>query len=317
MSVMRGTSHEATVRRFYDDPDAGGEGAGRAYGDLMGHVWHHGDPAAEADGMSPAEAAYELERKLMALAGFRPGDRVLDFGSGAGGETCNMAEITGAEFVGVANSESLTAIARGHAAERGLDGRVAFRAIGDLEYRQMAAWPDHALDGATWYESVCHLPDKQAFFDSMFRIIKPGGTLVGVDWLQRPFGEYQTPEQIAQWIQPMCDLLRLAGLGTLDGYSDMMRRSGFTVSHAADLFEGVECWGSTPPEEREKWLGYDGVPAGDLFQDGKRALDACRGAGVFTVGYWVAARPGGPPGHGAAARTSSAARSPARTAPSM
>lgn len=288
---MRDNPHEAAVRRFYDDPDAGGEGAGRAYSDLMGQVWHHGDPAAEAAGMSPSEAAYELERNLMELAGFGPGDRVLDFGSGPGGATCNLAEITGAGFVGVSNSESLTARARAHAAARGLADRVTFQAIGDLDYRQLAAWPDRSLDGGTFFESVCHLPDKQAYLDAMFRVIRPGGTLVGVDWLQRPFGRYRTEEEIARWIRPMCELIRLAGLGTLEGYTDMMTRAGFTVTRAVDLFAGVECWGSTPPEDREKWLGYDGVPTGELFQDGKRALDACRGAGVFTVGYWIATRP--------------------------
>lgn len=292
ISIVYKISHEATVRRFYDAPEKGGEGAGQAYLHLMGDIWHHGDPGAEASGMPPPEAAYVLERRLMALAGFGANDYVMDFGSGAGGETCNMAEITGGRFVGVSNSESLTALARAHAAERGLDDRVEFRTIGDLDYQRMTAWPDGSLDGVTWYESVCHLPDKQAFFDSMFRVIKPGGTLAGLDWLQRPFGEFQEPEQIARWITPMCAAIRLPSLGTLEGYSDMMWRAGFTVSHAVDLFEGVKCWGSTPPEDREKWLAYDGGPAGDLFQEGKRALDACRGAGVFTVGYWVARRTG-------------------------
>lgn len=214
ISIVYKISHEATVRRFYDAPEKGGEGAGQAYLHLMGDIWHHGDPGAEASGMPPPEAAYVLERRLMALAGFGANDYVMDFGSGAGGETCNMAEITGGRFVGVSNSESLTALARAHAAERGLDDRVEFRTIGDLDYQRMTAWPDGSLDGVTWYESVCHLPDKQAFFDSMFRVIKPGGTLAGLDWLQRPFGEFQEPEQIARWITPMCAAIRLPSLGT-------------------------------------------------------------------------------------------------------
>lgn len=289
MSIVSGT-HEAAVRTYYDDEAAGGEGAGEAYSRLMGDVWHHGDPDAEKAGKSPAEAAYVLERKLMELARFGPGDRLLDFGSGPGGAVLNMAKITGASFVGVSNSDSLTAKARALAAERGLADRVEFRTIGDLDYQQMSAWPDQSLDGVTFYESVCHLPDKQAFFDAMFRIIKPGGRLVGVDWLQRPWGEFQTEDQIQRWIKPMCELIRLAGLGTLDSYTAMMRWAGFTVTAEVDLSPDSECWLSTPPEDRQNWLTYDG-PSGDLYTAGKQALDACRGAGVFTVGYWVAERP--------------------------
>jgi hypothetical protein len=75
-----------------------------------------------------------------------------------------------------------------------------------------------------------------------------------------------------------------------DSYADMMRSAGFEVTHAVDEFDGEPCWGSTPPEDREKWLTYDG-PSGELYQDGKRALDAARAAGVFTVGWFAAQRP--------------------------
>ncbi|HEY2795615.1 MAG TPA: methyltransferase domain-containing protein [Micromonosporaceae bacterium] len=282
-------THEARVRRFYDDGE-GGEGAGRAYTELMGTVWHHGARDAEAAGKSVIEAAEIMERRLMDLADLKPGDRALDFGSGPGGATTNMAAMTGATFVGVSNTDTLSQRARGLAAERDLADRAVFLTIGDLDYRTLAAWPDGTFDAVTFFESVCHLPDKPAFFHAAFRLLKPGGRLIGLDWLQRAYGEFQTEEQIQAIIGPMCDHIRLAGLGTLDSYADMMRTAGFEVSHAVDEFAGEPCWGSTPPEDRDKWLAYSG-PSGELYQDGKRALDAARGAGVFTVGWFAASRP--------------------------
>jgi tocopherol O-methyltransferase len=71
----------------------------------------------------------------------------------------------------------------------------------------------------------------------------------------------------------------------------MMEAAGFQVTLAKDLFEGVKCWGSTPPTEAPQWLNYDG-PAGALFRNGKVALDAARDSGVFTIGMWVAVKPG-------------------------
>ncbi|GAA2594035.1 hypothetical protein GCM10010399_25840 [Dactylosporangium fulvum] len=282
-------THEAKVRRFYDDSD-GGEGAGQAYTELMGDVWHHGARDAEENGKTVAEAALIMERRLMDLAGLEAGQRALDFGSGPGGATVQMALMTGAGFVGLSNTETLNQRARQRATAEGLDGQVAFLTIGDHDYRTLAAWPDQTFDAVTFFESVCHLPDKQAFFHAVFRVLKPGGRLIGLDWLQRSWGEYQTDEQIQTITGPVCELIRLAGLGTLDTYAAMMRTAGFDVTHAVDEFEGQLCWGSTPPEDRERWLTYDG-PSGELFQDAKRALDAARGAGVFTVGWWAATRP--------------------------
>jgi cyclopropane fatty-acyl-phospholipid synthase-like methyltransferase len=281
--------HEEAVRRFYDEMP-GGEGAGQAYSDLMGPVWHHGDQRTEEAGGSIPEAAAVMQRRLMDLADLGRGDRCLDFGSGPGGATTAMAQMTGATFVGLSNTETLNQRARRLATEMGLDGQVQFLTIGDLDYRTLAAWPDATFDAITFLESVCHLPDKQSFFATACRLLKPAGRLVGLDWLQRPYGDYRTEEQIQSVIGPVCDHIRLAGLGTVASYTTMMTDAGFTVTHAQDEWEGALCWGSTPPEQREHWLTYSG-PTGDLFQRGKLALDAARAAGVFTVGTFRALKP--------------------------
>ncbi len=275
--------HEQKVRDFYDY-------AGPAYEALMDDTWHHGDLAAEARGMSPRQAARQLERRLTGLARITPGDRALDFGSGVGGPTLYMAKTTGAFFVGLTNNEWLSQRARERAADLDMTGQVAFFTIGDEDYTTLAAWPDESFDAITFYESVCHLPHKEAFFRSAFRLLKPGSHLVGLDWLQRPFGEHQTEEAIMRFIGPVNEHICLAGLGTTSSYQTMMETAGFEVTLAEDLFPGVECWGSTPPEDRPKWLTYDG-PQGERFHAGKHALDAARTAGVFTVGAFAAVRP--------------------------
>lgn len=246
--------HEQRVRAFYDY-------AGPAYEALMDDIWHHGDPAAEARGQSPRQAAQALEERLVHLAGLRPGHRVLDFGSGVGGATVHMAAVTGATFVGLSNNEWLSQRARRLAAKRGLADRVQFLTVGDEVYTTLVAWPDMCFDTITFYESMCHLPRKEQFFRTAHRLLKPGGALIGIDWLQRPFGAHRTPEQIARFIDPVNDTICLAGLG------------------------------STPREDRPRWLGYDG-PGGELIQAGKEALDAARGAGVFTIGAFAARRSG-------------------------
>lgn len=276
--------HEHKVREFYDN-------AVHCYQSIMGDRWHHGDPAAEARGLSVLEACEVLEREIVSLIGLRPGDRALDFGSGIGGPTLYMAKLTSALWVGVTNNEGLSQRARASAVESGLADTTSFLTIGDEDYKALLAFADASFDAVTFYESVCHLSDKAAFFRAVFRVLKPGGRLAGIDWLQRPFGEHQTEEQIMRFMRPVNESICIPGHGTVESYQRMMAATGFEVTVARDMFEGVECWGSTPNDERPQWLNYQG-PAADQFREGKVALDAARDAGVFTVGMFAARKPG-------------------------
>lgn len=274
-------THERAVREFYDS-------AVHCYQSIMGDTWHHGDPEAEARGASVLEAAQALEDKVLAEAQLAPGALAIDFGSGVGGPTVYMAQRSGATFVGLSNNEGLSQRARALAEAAGIADRAMFVTTGDDDYRRLLGF--RGVDAVIFYESVVHLPDKAAFFRAAHRVLAPGGRLVGVDWLQRPFGAHTTDEQILGFMQPVNELICIPHHGTLTSYREMIEAAGFRVTLARDLFEGVKCWGSTPDAERPQWLGYDG-PAGERFRRGKVALDAARDAGVFTVGMFVAVKP--------------------------
>jgi ubiquinone/menaquinone biosynthesis C-methylase UbiE len=276
-------NHEQKVREFFDD-------AVHCYGAIMGDRWHHGDPAAEAGGMPFLRACEVLEEKVAALAAIGPGKRVLDFGSGVGGPTLHMAKVTRATFVGITNNEGLSQRARKNAQDKGLADHASFVTIGDLDYRALPMFADASFDAVTFFESVCHVPDKAAFFRAAYRVLKPGGWIAGTDWMQREFGDLKTREQIMKFIGPMNEYIYLDNVGSVADYRRYMEDAGFHVKTAVDQFEGVKCWGSTPPEERPQWLEYDG-PRGEVFRKGKLALDAAREAGVFTVGTFQAKKP--------------------------
>jgi len=275
-------THEHKVQEFYDS-------ALHCYERFMGDRWHHGDPDAEAAGLSSLEACQVLEQRMVALSGLKPGGRAIDFGSGIGGPTLYMARFASASFVGMTNNERLNARARERAASLGLSEQVTFLTLDDTGYKDLP-FADETIDVATFYESVCHLPDKATLFRELSRVLKPGGRLVGIDWLQRNFGDYRTEAQIMKFMGPVNEFICIPAHGTVETYSAMMREAGLEVCIARDLFAGVKCWGSTPDEQRQDWLEYMG-PEAEMFRRGKQALDAAREAGVFTVGMFVARKP--------------------------
>jgi tocopherol O-methyltransferase len=272
-------SHERKVRDYYNS-------AVHCFEAILGDYWHHGDPEAEARGLPLPQACEALHEKLVSLSKLRAGEWALDFGSGIGGPTGSMARLSKAHFVGVCNNEPLSQRARDRAAQAGLSNQTIFATMGDMDYSHLP-FPDAAFDAVFFYESVCHLTDKAAFFKEAFRVLKPERRLVGIDWLQRPFGDYQTEEQILSVMGPVNEVIFLPWHGTVDGYRAMMEEAGFKVVVARDMFEGVKCWGSTPQEHREQLQSYAG-PEFEQFRKGKEVLDAAREAGVFTVGMFAA-----------------------------
>ena len=142
---------------------------------------------------------------------------------------------------------------------------------------------------ATFFESVCHVPDKAALFRELARVVKPGGRLGGMDWIQRPFGEHQTDAAIEALMQPVNDAISIPWHGTVERYRDLMTDAGFAVKIARDLYPNVRCWSPVQDDETPAWATYTG-PEQQMFRRGEEALANARRAGVFTIGMWIATR---------------------------
>jgi tocopherol O-methyltransferase len=276
------TSYEHRVQEFYDS-------ALPCYEKIMGDRWHHADPDALAAGLPRLRGCEILEERVAALCGLGAGDRALDFGSGIGGPTLHMARVTGASFIGVSNNERLNAQARAAAARAGLVRRVVFHTLDDLGYKALP-FPDASFQAVTFFESVCHISDKPALFRELARVLAPGGRVGGMDWIQRPFGAYQTDAQIARFMQPVNDAISIPAHGTVAGYSAHMEDAGLRVAIARDLYDGVLCWSTVQDDETPAWASYEG-PEQQMFRRGEEALADARRAGVFSVGLWLATKP--------------------------
>ena len=125
-------------------------------------------------------AGMAMRRRTVALAGLRPGERVLDVGCGTGVLTRLAAEGVGPEGVaiGIDPGPTMIGIARFKAA------RTHSRASFELGIIEALAFVGNAFDVVLFSFVLHHLPAdvKQAGLREIWRVLKPGGRLILVDF---------------------------------------------------------------------------------------------------------------------------------------
>jgi ubiquinone/menaquinone biosynthesis C-methylase UbiE len=114
--------------------------------------------------------------QIVVLSGVRPGDSVLDVGSSSGYLTRRLAAVAGpsGHVTGVDPAEPAIAHARRHAGP-GMTFTVGIA--------QELSLPDASFDVVTCTLAMHHIPagQRQAAFDEMYRVTRPGGRLLTAD----------------------------------------------------------------------------------------------------------------------------------------
>ncbi len=165
------------------------------------------------------------------IAGLKPGERVLDLGSGGGIDCFLAARQVGAEgyVIGVDMTPDMLAKANASKAKMG---------VSNVEFRQgqIEALPveDNSMD-IVMSNCVINLsPDKTSVFREALRVLKPGGRVSISDIVTD--GEF-TPElraDAAKWAE--C----VTGAIDVNEYTGMMRAAGFTAIQVVDKVEAED-----------------------------------------------------------------------------
>jgi len=160
-----------------------------------------------------------------AFAELKPGDIVLDLGSGAGFDSFLAAQRLGSsgKVIGVDMTQEMVEKAQGNARKYGYSN-VEFRQ-GDIEALPL---DDRSVDVIISNCVINLAPDKEKVFREAFRVLKPGGRMYVSDMVLL--------EDLPEDLKNDCDMLAgcVAGALLKEEYLELLKKAGFSVKILAE-----------------------------------------------------------------------------------
>lgn len=176
------------------------------------------------------ESIRRHEYYLVSKLNVSPGKRVLDVGCGVGGPARNIAKFADVHVTGLTLNQYQ--VDRGNAicASEGLAHKVEL-VQGNFMDIQLEA---EQFDAAYAIEATCHAPDRTKCFSEVFKVLKPGATFAGYEWV---FTDKYDPSN-AEHAAIMRGIEVGDGLPDTTGADDVinaLRGAGFEVKECRDL----------------------------------------------------------------------------------
>lgn len=182
----------------------------------------------------------DLFEEFAARLPIRPGMRILEIGSGLGGDAFRLATRHGAEVVGVDASPDMTQLSRERAEARGITG-VRFEA-GDVRTLDLE---ESAFDLVWTRDCFMYLPpdDKRTAWQRLHQVLRPNGRILVTDYCRG--ATTCSPEFEALHHQSDFHLITQAD------YVSMLESAGFTDLEADDR---THILATSQEEERDRML---------------------------------------------------------------
>ena len=190
----------------------------------------------------------QFGRRLVALAGLKPGWRVLDVGTGRGAVLFPAAEAVvpgGGEVLGTDLSPEMVAATAAEVQRRGLE-RVYLQV---LDAQVLPGLPARAYDAVLGGLVAFFLPDPHAAARRWFELLRPGGRLALSSFAGEDFRFKPAHAAIAQFLPDHTPIRPPSNESFANGDSvaDLLRSAGFVEIGSVErvhetVFESPEHW---------------------------------------------------------------------------
>ena len=182
------------------------------------------------------------------LPELRPGQSLLDVGSGPGTITVDLAErVAPGRVTALEATEDALALTRAEAERTGC-GTIDF-AVGDVHALE---FPSDSFDIVHAHQVLQHVADPVAALREMMRVCKPGGVVAARDGDYSGFTWFPESPGLDRWRE-----LYLAAARANGGEPDAGRRllSWAQAAGAGDVTASASVWCYATPDSRAEWGG--------------------------------------------------------------
>jgi tocopherol O-methyltransferase len=184
------------------------------WGEHLHHgYWIHGDESKE-------QAQLQLIEYLAQRTSVKPGSDILDIGCGFGATSLYLARQFNAAVTGITISPVQLQMAMQAAATQHLDVQFLLMDAEAMQFQKQ-------FDVLWSVESISHYQDRQQFFASAAKLLKPGGRFAITDWFKK--GNL-TRAETRKFIDPI-DKGMMVELLVMDDYERFLTSNGLQITH--------------------------------------------------------------------------------------
>lgn len=254
------------------------------YRSLWGEHLHHGYWILGNE--SKEKAQLQLIEHLAQLANVKHGSDILDIGCGFGGSSLYLAKHYGATVTGITISPvqvemATQAAAAAAAAVKQLDAKFLLM---DAETMNL----QKRFDLLWSVESISHYENRQRFFNSAVKLLKPGGSFAITDWFKK---KDLTRAETRRFIDPI-EKGMFVELQVMDDYEQYLVSNGLEIMHRQVLNKNcARTWDLSLDIIKNRSFWKLAAKYGTHFVTYLKAFEAMRAgfaSGNFVYGLFVA-----------------------------